>query len=84
MKYRGLEIKDVFYSSAPDGSMASLLLAKDITTGNYNLYFGSMKKSSQHEKADIAYIINFGTKLKCENFKKLMDKICDIKDNTCK
>lgn len=74
MKYNGLEVLEEFYSTAPDGSIGGVVVARDMNTGLINFYFGNRRRCT-NENEDIRYFLKFGNKVKLEYVKLIVKKI---------
>lgn len=74
MIYNNLEVLDEFYSSAPDGSIGGLVVARSTVTGNINFYLASRNRYTT-EKQDINYFLSFGTKIPIDSMKFFVKQI---------
>lgn len=69
-----LEVLDEYYSSAPDGSIGGLVVAKNKVTGSINFYLASRNRYTT-EKQDINYFLSFGTKIPIDSMKFFVKQI---------
>lgn len=67
------EIQNVVWGNSNDTSTAGLIFARNIDTGEKNVYFGSVKIPSL-EMEDITEILHWGSKMPLSSFKRLIEE----------